>query len=363
MKVLKDLRWSEYRLVLLVNSLIAMLLSILDLSSDPGTWLREFGINFTFAQSIGSFVYFSACTLDVSRLKRPVFRLVGLPLVFALGGLLGTFLGWGLNHVAFGFSIHASYISTFLIQITLFNVFIATVAYVFFVLRDKLRQAVLKLAEKEVNEQRLLRLKTNAELQALRAKVNPHFLFNTLNSIASLIPIDPHKAEVTVQKLAHLFRYTLESSGEEMVDLADELDLVQEYLDIEKVRFEDRLTYDISMENALSEVAIPGMILQPLVENSIKHAITPNKLGGHIELRCEQNNGYCEIRLRDTGGGFDPTQVDRGFGLSGVRERLNLYYGDKHKLQISGDEGTRVLIRIPTTGRTKGRKERVLEDS
>ena len=362
MKVIKSLRWSQYRLVLLVNSLIAVLLWILDFGPNPNTWLRGFGIKFTFAQSIGSSVYFAACTLDFSRLKKPRLHLLGLPMIFALGGLVGTFLGWGLNHLVFGFSIPESYIKTFLIRITLFNVFIATVAYVFFVLRDKLRQTVTKLAEKEVSEQRLLRLKTGAELQALRAKVNPHFLFNTLNSIASLIPIDPHKAEITVQKLAHLFRSTLESSSEEMVDLADELNLVREYLDVEKVRFEDRLTYEISMDESLSEVSIPGMILQPLVENSIKHAITASKLGGHIELKCQQINGYCEINLRDTGGGFDPAQVDRGFGLSGVRERLNLYYGDKHEFQISVEEGTRVLIRIPKSGQLKTSKELLRED-
>jgi LytS/YehU family sensor histidine kinase len=210
-----------------------------------------------------------------------------------------------------------------------------------------LENAVARLAEKEINEQRLLRLKTKAELEALRAKVNPHFLFNTLNSIASLIPIDPAKAEEMVQKPALLFRYTLDASHHELMKLAGELRLIEEYLEIEKVRLGERLTCSIEADESLAEVYIPGLLLQPLVENSIKHGIAPVKTGGHISIKCSRNGRYCNIEITDTGKGFDEAEIVEGFGLSGVRKRLALYFGDDYQFSIEANQGVRIVTQLP----------------
>jgi len=217
----------------------------------------------------------------------------------------------------------------------------------YFLLRERLEAAVKKLAEKEVNEQRLLRLKTKAELEALRAKVNPHFLFNTLNSIASLIPVEPKKAEEMVQKLSGLFRHTLEASKHELVKLKDELEVSQEYLEIEKARLGKRLDYSIEMDESLADFLISGFIIQPLVENSVKHGIAPLKSGGQINIQCTKNTNTCQIEISDNGIGLPSNENCNGFGLSGVKERLALYYGDKYQFKISNEAGVKIRMLLP----------------
>ena len=186
-----------------------------------------------------------------------------------------------------------------------------------------------------------------AELQALQAKINPHFLFNTLNSIASLISENPKAAESTVEKLSELFRYTLKSAETNLVSVAEELEIVRTYLEIEKVRFGERLQYDITCDDAVLDFMIPALIIEPLVENSIKHGISSEVHGGKIIIEASAADGNCRISVIDNGKGIDNENKAAGFGLRSVEERLQLRYGASSSLRVVPGERTHFLITIP----------------
>jgi LytS/YehU family sensor histidine kinase len=274
-------------------------------------------------------------------------KLLGLTGIFIVSSWIGTFIAFGLFNFFFEPNLHINNFKTFLTENSFLAAFFGALVVGYFLLRGKFESAVARLAEKEITEQRLVGLKTKAELEALRAKVNPHFLFNTLNSIASLIPVDPAKAEEMVQKLAHLLRFTLDFSNHELMKLSDELEVIREYLAIEKIRLGERLSYEINMDEALVNVMIPGLLLQPLVENSVKHGIAPTKSGGHISISCRNCDGHCQIEIVDTGRGFEASEVVEGFGLSGVRERLALHYGGDYAFEMAANSGVRILLHLP----------------
>lgn len=204
-----------------------------------------------------------------------------------------------------------------------------------------------KLKEKEIQEEKLMRLKTQAELEALQAKVNPHFLFNTLNSIASLISENPAAAESTVEKLSELFRYTLQSTANSTVKLTEELEIVRSYLQIEKIRFGNRLEFEIICDDRLNNFDVPALLIQPLVENSIKHALAFELHGGSICVEAKQIDNECHISVTDSGKGFAYDASETGFGLKSIRERLKLLYGNRAALNMFHDGSTHIHILIP----------------
>jgi len=222
-----------------------------------------------------------------------------------------------------------------------------TLAAVYYTLRSRVEKMAAQLKEKELNEERLTRTKMEAELQALQAKINPHFLFNTLNSIASLISENPKAAESTVEKLSELFRYTLKSAENNTVTVAEELDIVRTYLEIEKVRFGERLQYEIICNDAVREFMIPALIIQPLVENSIKHGIASEVKGGIITVKVVREDGNCLISVIDNGKGVGDAKDVTGFGLRSIEERLQLRYGASASLRLIPDKQTHFLITIP----------------
>jgi len=191
-----------------------------------------------------------------------------------------------------------------------------------------------------------------AELRALRAQVNPHFLFNTLNSIAALIHENPAAAEDVVTRLADVFRHALTASGREHTRLADELDFLRSWLAIEHVRFGDRLRVVEDVEPGLEDVPVPGLLFQPLIENAVLYAVAPRAEGGTITLRVRRDPSGETItaEVADDGPGFSPGSRPRGngVGLESVRERLRLG-GEPHAfaLESAPGQGTRVRITLP----------------
>lgn len=343
------LRWQKLRTILFINTLIAVLLYFVGFHVATGGQYKFFVVYWIFSQAVGGAIYLIGCSAQIERVTAPWLRVLGHLGIFLVGGWVGSAVGYGVSHVLFGFRLSPPEIRSFWLGMTFLAIFFGAVVSSYFALRDKLQKTAAILAEKEVNEQRLQRLKTKAELEALYAKVNPHFLFNTLNSIASLIPIDPQGAEAMVQKLAHLFRYTLDVSQVETIKLCEELQIITEYLEIEKVRLGDRLSYNLHIADDLSltEIRIPGLVLQPLVENSVKHGIAPTKTGGHIDIKCSCDGESCLIEICDTGNGFSAMALGDGFGLSSVRERLALYYENRHHFAIQTRDGVRIQIRLP----------------
>jgi len=200
-------------------------------------------------------------------------------------------------------------------------------------------------------QEELRELAASAQLAALRAQVNPHFLFNTLNSIAQLVMTDPAKAEDCIERLANLYRYVLNRGNAQFVSLADELRMAEWYLEIEQVRFGDALTVEQQIDREALSTMVPSLILQPLVENAIKHGIGPKVGGGRVTIQASLNNGDLHLAVMDTGVGVrDRDSVfERGIGLRNIRDRLAHIYRTIDQPQVSsGGEGTTVSVRIPT---------------
>lgn len=215
--------------------------------------------------------------------------------------------------------------------------------------RTQLRLAMDHLRQKELNEQHLQRLKLQAELQALQASINPHFLYNTLNSIASLISISPPKAEEAVLLLSRLFRTSLQQSLDTRIPLAETLKQAELYIKLEKLRFGERLSYEIHYDPALAEIRVPVLLVQPLVENAIKHGIGPKVGGGHLTIHVRSVEDFAVISVMDNGLGWgvQPSLEGSGHGLANVRERLRLIYGPESKLEILCAQGVEVKLWIP----------------
>ena len=208
-----------------------------------------------------------------------------------------------------------------------------------------------ELREKDKIEERLKVLATQAELKALKAQINPHFLFNSLNTVASLTNTDPQRAEEATLKLADVFRYTLSSSNREFVSLQDELDFLDSYLGVEKARFGDRLAVTKSIQPDVLKSRIPSLILQPLVENCLKHG--RNETGSaEVEIKCFSANGAINIEIGDRGKGA-PEEIKRGIfskgtGLRNVNERLLKTYFEGFGLKIKDNAPHGMLASIAT---------------
>jgi two-component system LytT family sensor kinase len=201
----------------------------------------------------------------------------------------------------------------------------------------------------EQNQQLLLK----ARMDALTSQINPHFLFNTLNTVSSLIRFDPDMARGVVLKLSNILRRLLRKH-ETFVPLREELEFIDNYLDIEVIRFgRDKLQIFKEIDEETLETFVPSMLLQPMVENSIKHGLAPRLEGGQIHLRTRHVDGRLLIEVSDNGMGIPPERLadvyGGGIGISNVHERLRLLYGDQFKMDIRSQEGqgTQIHIEIP----------------
>jgi two-component system, LytTR family, sensor kinase len=209
--------------------------------------------------------------------------------------------------------------------------------------------------ERERREQEIAKLATEAELRALRAQINPHFLFNALTTIGFLIQTAPARALETLMRLTALLRSVLRSEGE-FTTLGRELDLIEAYLDIEHARFEQRLRVRIDVPQALRTIRLPPLLLQPIVENAVKHGIAPLRHGGDVTViaRIDASNPQTLVlTVKDTGAGTTTRELERGrgdgVGLSNIERRLARQYGTAATLAITTvpGSGTTVEIRMP----------------
>jgi two-component system, LytTR family, sensor kinase len=201
----------------------------------------------------------------------------------------------------------------------------------------------MKLEEQE-------RLLLQARMEALQSQINPHFLFNTLNSVSSLVRFDPDAARTMVVKLANILRRLLRK-GDSFVQLREELEFIDDYLDIEVVRFgPDKLKVVKELDPASLEVMVPSVILQPLVENAVKHGLSPKVEGGTIYLRSRLQDQLLIVEVEDDGVGIaeSASSAGTGIGMANVRERLNVLYNDSARVEVeSSKQGTIIRLILP----------------
>jgi sensor histidine kinase YesM len=209
----------------------------------------------------------------------------------------------------------------------------------------------------EEQSDRLLRLEhqaSSAQLAMLRYQLNPHFLFNTLNSISTLVLLkQTEQANAMLSRLSSFLRYTLVNEPAGQVTLAQEVETLKLYLEIEKMRFEERLRPSFDIDKAASRSRLPSLLLQPLVENAIKYAVTPQEEGADIEVAARRQNDRIVITVSDSGPGSEDqwvqAQESTGVGLANIRDRLSQAYGADHRFETESNEagGFRVTIDIP----------------
>jgi LytS/YehU family sensor histidine kinase len=197
---------------------------------------------------------------------------------------------------------------------------------------------------------------SQAQLQALKMQLHPHFLFNALNSISALVRKDPEAADRMIARLGDFLRLTLEASATQEVLLRQELEFLDCYLEIERVRYHDRLTTRLDIDPQTLNCRVPNLILQPIVENAIRHGIAPRATPGHIEILAEQADGSLRIQVRDNGPGLPPNHngaaaqgLREGLGLANTRARLAQLYGTSHRFELQNDArgGLVVTLELP----------------
>jgi signal transduction histidine kinase len=205
--------------------------------------------------------------------------------------------------------------------------------------------------ERELKSAYLETRLVEARLKMLEAELHPHFLFNTLHAILTLVHSNPEAADRMISRLSDLLRLTFDRSGQARIALHEELEFLQKYLEIEQIRFQDRLTVQYDIEPDTLDAEVPRLILQPLVENAIKHGIGPRTEPGVIQISSRRRDDVIWLEVRDNGVGVNPsarTRLDGGVGLANTRDRLECLYGTHQQLQLSdGHGGLAVAMEIP----------------
>jgi two-component system, LytTR family, sensor kinase len=208
--------------------------------------------------------------------------------------------------------------------------------------------------EGEVRATRLEAQLAQAQLQALKMQLHPHFLFNTLHSISALVHKNADAADKMIARLGDFLRLTLENSGAQEVSLQEELEFLKCYLEIERIRFQDRLTVQMDIEPQALDARLPNLILQPIVENAIRHGISQRTGAGRIEIEARRLNGTLHVQVTDNGPGLSSDSntgsiVKAGVGLANTQARLKQLYGEEHRLDLSNAAtgGLTVILEIP----------------
>jgi two-component system LytT family sensor kinase len=210
-----------------------------------------------------------------------------------------------------------------------------------------------KLQERELRASQLEAQLAQSQLQALKMQLHPHFLFNTLNAISALIRESPDEAEEMVSRLGGLLRMTLETAGLQEVPFKAELEFLKHYLDIEQTRFHDRLKVEMAIEPETLDGLVPSMILQPLVENSVRHGVAPRPEGGYIKIKAWRDNSMLRLEVEDDGPGLcDDTPRKERIGLTNTRARVRNLYGDEHDLTLRNAAGGGLVVSLTIPFRT-----------
>ena len=200
--------------------------------------------------------------------------------------------------------------------------------------------------ERELTAAQLSTRLAEANLQALQRQLHPHFLFNTLNTISALMHRDTEAADAMLERLSDLLRLTLDRVGTQHVSLKDELDFLRKYLEIEKTRFGDRLQVHIEVDLDTLDAAVPNLVLQPLVENALRHGIGPKIGGGRVDIIARREGQDLRLEVRDNGVGLTNDAFHKGVGLTNTRSRLEHLYGDRYRFECHTPAGGGLLVTV-----------------
>ncbi|MGE5384748.1 MAG: sensor histidine kinase [Betaproteobacteria bacterium] len=315
------------------NTLIALFLTVVGFGGP-------FVHNLIYSQCIGlSIVGLLTLVLQVTR-HSPL-RLVGVVVAIFLGAALGQLFGHLLT-----FGEH-EWSGTLTLQSLLIGLFFGGIGSVGFILRERNRVLEIELQARELQRLEAEKRGIEAQLKMLQAQIEPHFLFNTLANLAGLIPADPALASRLLEALNRYLRASLKRTRAEGGSLGDEMDLLAVYLEVLKIRLGSRLEYGFDVAEELRALPFPPMLLQPLVENAVRHGIEPQVAGGRIDISASRGDDL-RITVEDTGAGFGEAPGG-GIGLANIRARLDALFGAAGRLEIAArpEGGAVATLRIP----------------
>ncbi|MBI5327618.1 MAG: histidine kinase [Deltaproteobacteria bacterium] len=329
---------------LLFNTIIAIFLTAIKFGDG-------FIVNLIFSQCIGISIFsIIHAALYIFRASGLIIRVVITIVGMIAGAIAGIAIGAAVNGIHPLFFIGEGF--ELFIQVMLIGVLFGAIISYFFVSRERILTGNAIILEERANRLAIEKKAVEAELKNLQSQIEPHFLINTLSTGISLIDMEPHKARMTIEEMVSLLRSSLSISRDKTITIGEEMKLVKSYLNIMKVRMENRLSFKTEICDGLSDYQIPPLLIQPLVENAIKHGLEPKIEGGEVKIRIAKNNGRVKITVSDTGIGFDYKNPSCGVGLDTIRKRLQLLYEEKANLILEENQpcGINAVIEIPYDG-------------
>jgi sensor histidine kinase YesM len=304
-----------------------------------------FWINFFFSQSIG----LSCCACVLAALHffpgdKPILQAARVAVALVLGSLGGSFLG----ATASGIGATALFEKHGLFQLLILGVMFGSIITYFFSSREQIAASREQLQEEKIKRLTSEKKAAEANLKQLQAQIEPHFLFNTLSNVLNLLDTDVDKGKSMLVDFTRYLRTSLVRTRGRRTTLGQELDMIRAYLNIYKVRMEDRLRFTLELPDHLKDIAFPPMLLQPLVENAIKHGLEPKVEGGEIRVEAEDENGLLRLAVVDTGMGIQG-DYHSGLGLTNVRERLESLYDRRARFILEENQpcGVRAILEVP----------------
>jgi len=323
--------------VLLFNSLIALFLTILGEDS--------FRINFIFSQCIGLSIFMSFWAMNYLS-SGDTLSIPRILLAIMTGTIIGVTLGF-LSTEATLFP-QESQASKGLIEAIAYGLLFGVIIVYFFVSRDHIAKTQAALHQEQLKNLDNEKRNVEARLHLLQAQIEPHFLFNTLANILSLIETDPQRGKLMLENFIHYLRATLSESRDSITTLQVEVATLQAYLEVMKIRMGERLQFTIDLPTELADHSFPALLLQPLLENAIKHGLEPAATGGTIDLKITKVDTILRIILADTGVGFQGER-EGGLGLANIRQRLAMQYNNEAKLLLEENQpsGLKITLEIP----------------
>lgn len=321
------------------NTIIALFITVMEYGGN----LAE---NFTLSQCIGLSIL---CGVKFVLYQFQAIKPLLLSLLVVVAMLAAIVLGTSLGVVVSGIDPDAFIQDRgTLIRTLVLGLLFGFIITYFFISREKIVESETRAKEEKI--QRLVSEKASAEAQIkqLQAQIEPHFLFNTLSNVLSMLDSDPQKGKTMLMDLIQYLRMSLTKIREEMSTIDMEMDMIRAYLDIYKIRMGNRLCYSIDLPEHLKQVSLPPMLLQPLVENAIKHGLEPNINGGEITIRVLENKGSIRIDVRDSGQGFVSDGRD-GIGIANIKERLKSLYNNRAHLVLKDVQphGVEATLEVP----------------
>jgi len=322
------------------NTLIAIFLTYIGYG-------QGFSLNFIFSQSIGLFI--CACVLFGEyffQSRSPARNALLIAAAIITGTVAGSFLASALTGIPLSLMWQGEPIS--LLQLLFLGLLFGSIITYFFSSREKIAQAQALIQEERIKRLSLEKEGLETRLQLLQAQVEPHFLFNSLSNILSLLDTDAGRGKEMLADLIRYLRASLSRTRGKTATLEQEMELIRAYMNIYKVRMGDRLRYRIEIPDHLKARPFPPMLIQPLVENAIRHGLEPKIEGGEISIMAQENEDYLRLAVSDTGIGLDE-KTPAGIGLSNIRERLQTLFNGRGRLILEENipSGLNAILEIP----------------